>query len=294
MLDERHAAESVADLTRRLLGELSAGERKVARALLAAYPVAGLETVAQLAERANVSPPTVVRFVSRLGFGGFPHMQRALMHEVHERMGSPLEQYPEPKGGGAAFPSPAAENAGVARMTQLITDTFREVPASELLAARDLLADPRRTIVITAGRFGAPLSALLTFHLRLLRDDVHVVDAESREAAGLVASTGRAHVLVAFDFRRYDRRMANLARAMSDRAADVVLFTDPWLSPIAHRADVVLPAQIETRAGFDSLVAASGLVEHVIGAVAQELGERGRERIAQLETINEELDATQP
>jgi DNA-binding MurR/RpiR family transcriptional regulator len=279
-------------MTRRLLGDLSAGERKVARALLAAYPVAGLETVAQLAERANVSPPTVVRFVSRLGFGGFPHMQRALMREVHERMGSPLEQYPEPKGTGPAASSPAAEHAEVAKLTQLITDTFREVPASELAAARDLLADLRRTVVITAGRFSASVAELLNFHLRLLRDDVHLVPADGREAAGLVAATGRNHVLVTFDFRRYDRRTANLARAMSDRGADLVLFTDAWLSPIAHLADVVLPAQIETRAGFDSLVAASGLVEHVIGAVAQELGERGRDRVAELERINQQLDAT--
>ena len=56
---------TVAEGVRAVLGDFSASERKVARSLLAAYPVAGLETVAQLAERAGVSPPTVVRFVSR-------------------------------------------------------------------------------------------------------------------------------------------------------------------------------------------------------------------------------------
>jgi DNA-binding MurR/RpiR family transcriptional regulator len=63
---------SVAERTRELLGSLSPGERKVARALLAAYPVAGLEAVADLAERAKVSAPTVLRFAGRLGYTSPP------------------------------------------------------------------------------------------------------------------------------------------------------------------------------------------------------------------------------
>ena len=56
----------VAERTREAMGSLTASERKVARALLSMYPVAGLGTVAELAERAGVSSPTVVRFVARL------------------------------------------------------------------------------------------------------------------------------------------------------------------------------------------------------------------------------------
>lgn len=48
------AGTSVAELTRSAMGRLSTGERKVARALLSAYPVAGLETVAELASRSGV------------------------------------------------------------------------------------------------------------------------------------------------------------------------------------------------------------------------------------------------
>ncbi|GAA1150421.1 hypothetical protein [Ornithinicoccus hortensis] len=57
-MDEEHQDDppvTVAQLTRDRLGELSAGERKVGRALLSAYPVAGLETVAQLPPAAGKS-----------------------------------------------------------------------------------------------------------------------------------------------------------------------------------------------------------------------------------------------
>ncbi|MFB7758506.1 MurR/RpiR family transcriptional regulator, partial [Streptomyces sp. NPDC056121] len=66
------ASGALADVIRHKLGDLSPAERKVARVLLANYPSAGFETVAVLAERAGVSAPTVIRFVGRLGYRGFP------------------------------------------------------------------------------------------------------------------------------------------------------------------------------------------------------------------------------
>ncbi len=71
------ASTTLADDIRQKLGTLSPAERKVARVILAGYPAAGFETVAVLAERAAVSAPTVIRFVNRLGYQGFPDFQAA-------------------------------------------------------------------------------------------------------------------------------------------------------------------------------------------------------------------------
>ena len=60
----------VAELVRQRQAELSPAERKLARVLLATYPIAGLESVARFAERASVSAPTVTRFITKLGFKG--------------------------------------------------------------------------------------------------------------------------------------------------------------------------------------------------------------------------------
>ena len=84
------APTTVAQLAHDLLTELSTAERKVARALLADYPSAGLGTVADLARSASVSAPTVVRFTQSLGFAGFPHMQLQLRTELTRDSASPL------------------------------------------------------------------------------------------------------------------------------------------------------------------------------------------------------------
>src|SRR5438270_4767733 len=86
---------SVADLVRQRQPELSPAERKLARVLLASYPIAGLESVARFAERAGVSAPTVTRFITKLGFRGYPEFQEALQLEVQERLSSPLARYQE-------------------------------------------------------------------------------------------------------------------------------------------------------------------------------------------------------
>src|ERR1700675_4756159 len=83
----------VAELVRQSLNGLSPAERKLARVLLASYPIAGLESVARFAERAHVSPPTVTRFISKLGFRGYPEFQETLRHEVQARLSSPLTRY---------------------------------------------------------------------------------------------------------------------------------------------------------------------------------------------------------
>ena len=61
MDDSEGSARSVAARIRRRLGRLTPTERRPALALLANYPVTGLETVAQFAARANVSGPTILR-----------------------------------------------------------------------------------------------------------------------------------------------------------------------------------------------------------------------------------------
>ena len=83
----------MAELVRQRGAELSPAERKLARVLLASYPIAGLESVARLAERAGVSPPTVTRFIAKLGFGGYPDFQAALRREIQERLSSPMARY---------------------------------------------------------------------------------------------------------------------------------------------------------------------------------------------------------
>ena len=85
MIDNSIAVQLRADYS-----AFSPTERKVARVLLQQYPLSGLETVAQLAQKAAVSGPTVLRLVAKLGFDGYSAFQQALRTELDAQLQSPL------------------------------------------------------------------------------------------------------------------------------------------------------------------------------------------------------------
>jgi len=280
-LTDGAGAGSLSEVVRGSLDSLSSGERKVGRALLANYPIAGLETVAELARRASVSPPTVVRFVARLGFSGYPDFQRRLQREVHERLGSPLEQY-----GRAELRSDDGDLARAGRVFAAgIASTIESLPQSEFDRAVELLADPRRRIALLGGRFSRMLAEYLGAHLLLLRRDVTVLDESEIARLAAIADLRRGDALVVFDYRRYDPRAVAVARRAAERGAEVVLCTDRWLSPAAEVATTVLSADVEAPSPFDSLVPALAVVEAVIAGVTDRLGETGRQRIEAIEAM---------
>ncbi len=268
-----------------LMGELSNSERKVARALLAQYPAAGLTTVAGLAAAAGVSAPTVVRFVARLGFSGFPAFQAALVHEVHEQMGSPLKQFAS-KG--------RLSQAGALRDTRasfeaMVNASYDQLPESEYHALVTLLSEVNRDVRVVGGRFSHVLAEYLVLHLRLVRPRVQVLanNHQTDRSLALVDTTAST-VVVVFDYRRYDTDLAGLAQAASDRGATVALMTDTWLSPIAQIAKVVLPCHVDCASPFDSLVAAMALTESLVAGVSERLGATGMRRLEAIEAISEQ------
>jgi len=277
---------TVAGMTRSSLGEFTNSERKVARALLSAYPVAGLETVVQLAGRAEVSPPTVIRFVARLGFDGYPAFQAALRHEVDESMGSPLKQYVEKRQaseGKQLLPFAAST------FVDGISATFTELPAPQFERAVELLCDTKLSVYTVGGRFSRVLSDYLTAHLQLLRRGVSIVAEDEQSRLAMLADGGRGQLFVVFDYRRYDPEVVRLAELLAHDGAKILLLTDRWLSPIADFAEVVLPARVEAPSPFDSLVPAMAVVESLVAAVTDRLDDAGRRRLERIESGRDEL-----
>jgi DNA-binding MurR/RpiR family transcriptional regulator len=271
----------IAELVRQRDASLSPSERRLARALLASYPIAGLETLARFAERAGVSPPTVTRFITKLGLGGYTEFQDVLRAEVQARLSSPLARYehvPHPPGDTALNGALRASEANLRNTIALISqDEFDKVSA--------LIADVKRRIFVLGGRVSAPLARYLASQLHLLRADVTLLESErSTPAAGLV-DLGRRDVLIAFDYRRYQADTVRAAREAASRGGTVVLLTDPWMSPAAASARFVLVSSVETVVPFDSMVAALAVVEALIAAVLNRLGEGAHERMRCLDEL---------
>ena len=78
--------DTIAVRLREHYNTFSPTERKVARVLLNQYPIVGLETIAQWAQKAAVSGPSVLRLVNKLGFDSYTGFQEALRLELFEKV----------------------------------------------------------------------------------------------------------------------------------------------------------------------------------------------------------------
>jgi DNA-binding MurR/RpiR family transcriptional regulator len=97
---------------------------------------------------------------------------------------------------------------------------------------------------------------------------------------------GRRDVLVAFDYRRYQHDTVRLAMTAKDQGATLVAFTDPYLSPLAARADVILTSSVASPSPFDALTPAVALVEAMISALVDRFGDAPRSRMARYDALN--------
>jgi DNA-binding MurR/RpiR family transcriptional regulator len=266
---------------RALLPQLTPGEKRAARAVLAAYPIAALGTIAELTARADASAPTILRLTAKLGYDGYSHFQRAVREEVQEKMQSPLslmDSAPRvPTGRNGFF------GAFVDDITAALQRTQRLLDNDVLESAIATLADPGKRIYALGGRSSQVLARNLVFHLHQLRPSVQEIAGGAVPVYYQVAEINRAAVLVVFDFRRYERQTIDFCQQAAKQGARIVLVTDPWLSPVAEVAKWVLPVEVDVPSPFDSSMAALAVVEAMIAGTLARLGSAARERMERLE-----------
>jgi len=272
----------VGELVRQRLNDLSPAERKLARVLLASYPIAGLESVARFAERAHVSPPTVTRFITKLGFRGYPEFQETLRHEVQARLSSPLTRY---RGDQPARATDSVLSDALDVAAENLKATVDVLSHRDVNEAVEIIGDVRRRVLVLGGRVSAPLARYLAAQLHLLRPGIGLVDSERSGPAQQLIDMRKGDVLVVFDYRRYQADTIESARVAAAQGCNVILFTDPWLSPASGFARQVIVTSVDMVGPFDSLVGAMAVVEGVVAAVLSRLGPRAQSRMQSLERL---------
>lgn len=277
---------TVAARIRSSLDRLTAKEKQVARVILAQYPAAGLETTAALSSLARVSGPTVVRFVAALGYANYRDFQSDLRLEIAAKTASPITKaYPVP-----GDPSPAGYMAlASSTLSQALEETLGSIPDSELADAVAMLADTRLRIHCIGGRYTRIIADYLATHLESLRDDVRF-HRDHAAFLPIAAGVSRRDCVVFFDFRRYQSNTIDLAKLVRAQKSKIILVTDPWMSPIAQVADIVLSTRVESVSPFDSHVSTLALAELLIGGVFQTLGEGASSRLRNLEQMQAVLE----
>ncbi|APZ44404.1 MurR/RpiR family transcriptional regulator [Acidihalobacter ferrooxydans] len=273
--------ESIAQRVTAKISAMPASERKVAQTLIANFPLAGLKTVAEFSRDAGVSAPTVLRFLTRIGFQNYGAFQAALKEELGARLQSPLarsERLGQPINGQTT-------STFVRAVEENIAETLAHLGQAEIEATAALLGDKKRTVYLVGGRFTDPVARYAAAHLRIIRPRVVHLDGQESSWHDRLLDMTRADVLVLFDIRRYQPSLLRFAEAAVDRRVVVVLFTDQWLSPLSKLARHVFAAHTSVPSPWDSSAALFVLVELLLARITEKSAPASVQRIRKMERL---------
>ena len=279
------------DQVRARAASLSPAERRVAEVVVADPEAVAFGTVAEVADRADASNATVVRAAGRLGFDGFPDLQRAVQDDLRRRLRPATERIR--RGGPTAGTTSADELIEQARSVETanVERTLWAVAPTDLDAVVALLADLDRAVWVLAADEAAGVARQVATELSMVRSDVEAVLGSPVRVARQLADLDPGDVVLVLDLPRYDRAVLDAAQMAASRSATVVALTDGPLSPLAGAATHSFSVAGEGTGPFDSYVGALALLNVLTAAVADVLRDSATDRLDRIEAAWREADA---
>ncbi|WP_347311171.1 MurR/RpiR family transcriptional regulator [Defluviimonas sp. SAOS-178_SWC] len=262
--------------------DLTRAERQLASHITRNYPVAVLGSITALAKSADVSTPTVVRLVQKLGYKGYPDFQAVVRSEVEERLISPIAKHDRWAGG---VPDTHILNRFADAVVGNLQATLGQIDHAEFDAIARLMADKNRKILAMGGRITHAMADYFVTHMKIIRRDVTLISGMSNAWPPALIDLAPGDILLAFDIRRYENNVLSLVEIAADQGAEVVLITDQWVSPAAERARYRLSAHIEAPSAWDSTVAIQVLIETLLAAVQTLTWDETQARMKRLEDL---------
>ncbi|HZO02692.1 MAG TPA: MurR/RpiR family transcriptional regulator [Burkholderiales bacterium] len=233
-----------------------------------------LETVASLAQSANVQPSAMVRFAQALGYDGFSALQRVFRGRLVERSNRApgLHNYRE----RIAALRPARSGPGGV-LSHFVADAIASLDRlPELVSRADLAAAVRtiaaaRTIYTLGHRRSFTVAYYLSYGLTQLDLNAHLLDSMGgmlRDKAELI---GAKDALIVMSFKNYTAEVVEVAAACHARKVPVIAITDNALSPLVPHAAVCFQIEEKGALPFGMLAGPVCFAQALVIAVGEQL-----------------------
>lgn len=237
--------------------ELSPSYTRLADFLLDSYIEASFLTATELAHSLDIDPATVVRFAQKLGYPGYPELQR----EIRQRVMDEWLRVAPVGAGETSSPGQAA----LAVLAHALDLTRRSLPTQQIDRLIEALDECERVLLLADGPARYCASALAA-RLEASGYAVRLAHGSIAELAEAVASGRRKELALALEATTdtpYIERAVQLAKRRGMRTAALVAAPS---CPAARPADIVLAAHASAEADLRQ-ASLEGLVFAVLRAL---------------------------
>lgn len=260
------------DEIRRRYDTLSKRLKQVARYILDNSNSVAFDTVASIAQQADVPPSTLIRFANAFGFSGFNEMKQMFKQHLMEETANYTERarlFRQTTTDDATPPETPTEILNMFTMvnTQALQQLVMQTSGDDLQRAVALLAEAENIYVIGLRR-SFSVASYLTYALRHLDRKAFLIDGLGGMFTEQLSLVGPKDVVVAVSFSPYAREVVELVELGAQRKARQIAITDSQVSPLAAFSDVcfvVREAQVD---GFRSQVASLCLAQTLAVSLA--------------------------
>lgn len=260
----------------RLTGKRAA----LAHFFLEDYQKAAFMTAAEAGEQLKTSPSTVIRFAVSLGYDGYPEFRRHLYQMVQGDLTSTdlFERHLRRR-------EPNLLHAVVREEIENLSRLLKDTSLADLDRLAGVIAKAEQVFVIGL-RASSALAHYFGYHLGKVHARVVTITHGGGMAFDRLSGSGNAmDVVLASGFPRYPQETLEIVDFARREGLFVGAVTDSVLSPLAKRADVVIPARAEVVSFVDSFCAPQVLLTTLLVLVSMKNQAKTEARLRRFEEI---------
>lgn len=257
---------NVVEIIKSALDDMTRSERQVASHYLGHANDFAFCTLDAIAQKADTSTTSVLRFCRRIGFQGYKDFQQAVQRQI-----SIQPQLPD-KFQRSVDRDDDLLLRVIGRDIQCIQDTFRDLQEDLATEAVELISKAQR--VYTFGmRESYALAHYAYSRLLSVRPHVDLLRSGTNGEIENLLSLGKDDACLVFLFHRYTRQSIKILEFLAQRDCKLIVVTNPPLNRVENFADIVLPCHVDCGGIKNTAVAPVVLMDYLCDAVASRLGE---------------------
>jgi len=278
----------------RALGKLTPSEVKIADYFSRNYWNLVFENTTSISKNTGVSKPTVVRFISKLGYDRFSAFLEELRKDVMDVQDSlPIRYYLKKK-----LLTDGAEGDVLLQSFSLITQnlehTHARIDHDQFWEAARSIAQTRGTVYITGQRSSYALAYLFYNMIRRIRSNCFLIGSQIVSQPDLLIDVDADDLLFAIFRHPYAKTTLRIGQHFERCKAPVILLTDSIFNPMQNLANLQIEVDTEGVSIFTSSAAVMAVLESLNVAALKFCDDTVYERLEHAESLYNDFEVFCP
>jgi DNA-binding MurR/RpiR family transcriptional regulator len=256
--------------------------KNVAKVILDNPNLVATTSMRALARRAGVTPPTMIRLATNLGFDSYESFRQVFQATINE-------QNFEDRANCLQFTS---ASDGIAPIVQEIAESdlanirqfFQELDLDSVSKAADIILGAPNVYVVAAGGVHW-LASYLNYVGKMAIPQMRLPRTSGNGLIEGLIPVRKGDVVLAMTYQPYARHGIEASEFALSRGARLIYLTDSKAAPLASEAEVLILQKTESPQFFPSMVSVMAAIETLVSVIVARSGDRAISSIADYSEI---------